>query len=82
MLLWYASPPGSVMAKGAPDGSSALTRSAVRRRGTRALQPKAFTPRTTNSIHGLRCASNRLLDQSKPTQANCVWVSGIIKWSS
>jgi transposase InsO family protein len=52
-------------------------RTAMRRRGLHALQPKAYTPRTTNSIHGLRCAPNRLLDQPKPTQANRVWVSDI-----
>ena len=52
-------------------------RAAMRRRGLRALQPKAFTPRTTDSTHGLRCAPNRLLDQPKPTQANRVWVSDI-----
>ena len=32
----------------------------MRRRGLRALQPKAYTPRTTNSTHLLRCAPNRL----------------------
>jgi len=52
-------------------------RTAMRRRGLRALQPKAFTPRTTDSTHGLRCAPNRLLDQPKPAQANRVWVSDI-----
>ena len=50
-------------------------RAAMRRRGLRTRQPKAFTPRTTDSTHGLRCAPNRLLDQPKPTQANRVWVS-------
>lgn len=50
-------------------------RTAMRRRGLHALQPKAFTPRTTDSTHGLRCAPNRLLNQPKPTQANRVWVS-------
>jgi transposase InsO family protein len=49
----------------------------MRRQGLHALQPKAFTPRTTDSTHGLRCAPNRLLDQPKPTQANRVWVSDI-----
>ena len=49
----------------------------MRRRGLHALQPKAFTPRTTDSTHGLRCAPNRLLDQPKPTRANQVWVSDI-----
>jgi len=52
-------------------------RMAMRRRGLHALQPKAFTPRTTDSTHGLRCAPNRLLDQPKPTRANQVWVSDI-----
>ena len=52
-------------------------RAAMRRRGLHALQPKAFTPRTTDSTHGLRCAPNRLLDQPKPTQPNRVWVSDI-----
>ena len=52
-------------------------RVAMRRRGLHALQPKAFTPRTTDSTHGLRCAPNRLLNQPKPTQANQVWVSDI-----
>ena len=52
-------------------------RTAMRCQGLHALQPKAFTPRTTDSTHGLRCAPNRLLDQPKPTQANRVWVSDI-----
>jgi transposase InsO family protein len=49
----------------------------MRRWGLHALQPKAYTPRTTDSTHGLRCAPNRLLDQPKPIQANQVWVSDI-----
>ena len=50
-------------------------RTAMRRRDLYALQPKAFTPRMTDSTHGLRCAPNRLLNQPKPTRANQVWVS-------
>ena len=50
-------------------------RTAIRRQGLRGVQPKAYTPRTTDSTHGLRCAPNRLLDQPKPTPANWVWVS-------
>ena len=50
-------------------------RTAMRRQGLHALQPKAYTPRSTDSTHGLRCAPNRLLDQPTPTQANRVWVS-------
>ena len=49
----------------------------MRRLDLHALQIKAFTPRTTDSPHGLRYAPNRLLDQPKPTQANRVWVSDI-----
>ena len=49
----------------------------MRRRGLHALQPKAFTPRTTDSTHGLRCAPNRLLDQPKPAQVNQLWISDI-----
>jgi len=57
-------------------GRQAL-RTALRRHGRKPLQPKAFTPRTTDSTHGKRCAPNLLLDQPKPTQANRVWVSDI-----
>ena len=52
-------------------------RTAMRRRDLHALQPKAFTPRTTDSTHGLRCAPNLLLNQPKPTQVNQIWVSDI-----
>lgn len=57
-------------------GRAAL-RGALRRHGRRALQPKSFAPRTTDSTHGLRCAPNRLLDQPLPTAPNRVWVSDI-----
>ena len=62
--------------KGHRVGRQAL-RTALARRGLRALQPKAYTPRNTNSTHGLRCAPNCLLDQPTPTQGNCVWVLDI-----
>jgi len=52
-------------------------RAAMRRRGLRALQPKAYTPYTTDSTHRLRCALNRLLDHAKPIHANRIWVSDI-----
>ena len=67
---------GSPCGKRPPGGPPAL-RTALRRRGRHALQPKSFAPRTTDSTHGLRCAPNRLLDQPRPTQANRVWVSDI-----
>ena len=66
----------ALRAKGHWVGRQRL-RTAMRRRGMRALQPKAFAPRTTDSTHGLRCAQNRLLYQAKPAQANRVWVSDI-----
>ncbi len=52
-------------------------RTALRRHGRKALQPKASTPRTTDSTHGQRCAPNLLLDQPHPPQTNRVWVSDI-----
>ena len=62
--------------KGHRVGRQAL-RTGLRRHGRQSLQPKAFTPRISDSTHGLRCAPNRLLNQPKPTQANRVWVSDI-----
>ena len=50
-------------------GRQAL-RSTLARRGLRALQPKAYTPRTTDSTHGLRCALNRLLNPRQFFRAN------------
>ena len=47
--------------KGHQVGRQAL-RTGLRRHGRRALQPKAFAPRTTDSTHGRRCAPNLLRD--------------------
>ena len=47
----------------------------MHREGLHALQPKVFTPRTTNSTHGLRGVTNWLLDQPTPTKTNRMWVS-------
>ena len=57
-------------------GRQAL-RAALRRHGRKALQPKVFMTRTTDSTLGQRCAPNLLLDQTKPTQANRLWVINI-----
>ena len=57
-------------------GRQAL-RMSLRRHGRKALPPKSFVPRTTDSTHGQRCAPNLLLDQPRPTQANRMWVSDI-----
>lgn len=52
-------------------------RGVLRRHGLRALQPRRFTPRTTDSTHGHRCAPNHLLGQPRPTHPNRVWVTDI-----
>ena len=57
-------------------GRQAL-RTGLCRHGRKALQPKSFVPRTTDSTHGQRCAPNLLRDQPRPTQANRVWESDI-----
>ena len=57
-------------------GRQAL-RTGLRHHGRWALQPKSFVPRTTDSIHVLRCASNLLLDQPRPIQANHLWVNNL-----
>ena len=55
--------------KGHQVGRQVL-RTGLRRHQRRALQPKAFAPRTTNSTHGRRCAPNLLLHQFRHTQDN------------
>jgi len=49
----------------------------MRKEGLRAIQPPKFVPRTTDSSHGKRVATNLLLDQPKPKAPNCAWVSEI-----
>ena len=52
-------------------------RHALRRRELVAVQPRAFIPRTTQSEHGPRVATNHLLDRPKPTAPDQVWVGDI-----
>ena len=49
----------------------------MRREGLKAIQPRKFIPRTTDSKHGKRICDNLLLDQPKPDRPNAVWVSDI-----
>jgi transposase InsO family protein len=49
----------------------------MKEEGLKAIQPRSFVPRTTNSKHGKRVCENLLLNQPKPTQPNQVWVSDI-----
>lgn len=45
--------------------------------GLRAIQPKSYRPRTTNSRHRLGYNSNLLRDRSAPEQIDQVWVGDI-----
>ncbi|MFD2937566.1 IS3 family transposase [Spirosoma flavum] len=43
----------------------------------RAIQPRSFVPKTTNSRHGLIACPNRLIEFGKPTAPNQAWVGDI-----
>lgn len=43
--------------------------------GLKAIQPRTFIPRTTDSKHGKRVYKNLLLDREKPTMPNQVWAA-------
>ena len=43
----------------------------------RAIQPRSFVPKTTNSSHGLTACPNRLIGFGKPTAPNQAWVGDI-----
>ena len=45
--------------------------------GLRAIQPKSFVPKTTQSRHGLGYSPNLLLHAPPPTRLNEVWVADI-----
>lgn len=45
--------------------------------GLRAIQPKSFVPKTTNSRHRLGYSPNLLLEASEPTSLNDLWVGDI-----
>jgi len=47
----------------------------MRREGLKAIQPRKFIPRTTDSKHGKRICDNLLLDQPKPDRPNAVWAA-------
>ena len=49
----------------------------MKRRGLRAIQPKSFQVKTTQSAHGLGYNDNLLLNASAPTEINHVWVGDI-----
>ncbi len=45
--------------------------------GLRAIQPKSFQPKTTDSRHRLGYSPNLLLDEEDPVQLNQLWVGDI-----
>jgi putative transposase len=45
--------------------------------GLRAIQPKSFVPKTTESRHGLGYSPNLLLDATEPTGLGQLWVGDI-----
>ena len=49
----------------------------LKTQGLRAIQPKSFVPKTTDSRHGLGYSPNLLLDASDPTGIDELWVGDI-----
>lgn len=49
-------------------------RTLMKKEGLKAIQPKSFVPKTTDSRHGKAICKNLLLDQPLPNAPNCVWV--------
>jgi putative transposase len=53
------------------------TQSLMKIQGLKAIQPKSFVPKTTNSNHNLGRSSNLLLDREAPTRPNEVFIGDI-----
>lgn len=49
----------------------------LKNQGLRAIQPKSFVPKTTDSRHGLGYSPNLLLETPSPTDINQLWVGDI-----
>jgi putative transposase len=49
----------------------------LEKQGLKAIQPKSYRPRTTNSRHHLGYSPNLLKDRDAPTRINEVWVGDI-----
>jgi putative transposase len=52
-------------------------RKLLSRNGLRAIQPRSFVPKTTNSRHSYRVSPNLLKERPAPTTAGEVWVGDI-----
>lgn len=49
----------------------------LRQYGLKAIQPRSFVPKTTNSRHTYKISPNLLLDRNKPRKPNEIWVGDI-----
>ena len=52
-------------------------RSIMQQQGLKAIQPRSFVPRTTDSTHGLTISPNLLLGKPQPIAPNLCWVGDI-----
>ena len=52
-------------------------RSIMQQQGLKAIQPRSFVPRTTDSTHGLTISPNLLLGKPLPIAPNLCWVGDI-----
>jgi putative transposase len=57
--------------------SRRLVRTIMKTEGLRAIQPKSFVPKTTDSRHQLGYSPNLILDTPEPSGINQVWVGDI-----
>ena len=62
--------------RGKPCGVARVAK-LLKNQGLRAIQPKSFKPKTTDSRHTLGYSPNLLLNRAAPTQINEVWVGDI-----
>lgn len=52
-------------------------RKIMRKQGLKAIQPRSFIPRTTDSRHSYSISANLLMERCFPTEINEVWVGDI-----
>lgn len=62
----------SLNAKGIAIGRKKVSK-LMKEQGLKAIQPRKFVPRTTDSKHGQRVCENLLLNKEKPSAPNAVW---------
>ena len=60
--------------RGKPCGVARVAK-LLKSQGLRAIQPKSFKPKTTDSRHTLGYSPNLLLNRAGPTRINEVWVA-------